>query len=199
MSLKFIKFCFVKARFIQYHYFFCIVFILVFILSQSLRAQSDYLRFQRYSVLDGLSQCYVNSIYQDHRGFIWIGTHKGLNRFDGHTFNVYLAGSDSPDSLGSHMVKAIFEDSNNRLWVGSYSGKGGLFLYDRGQDKFLSVFNNPDFCISGKDNRIYDIAEDQSGNLWLGTVLGLICFNPDDEDPEIVVFRNIEEDPGSLV
>ena len=161
--------------------------------------QYDDLRFQRYSVLDGMSQCYVNSINQDNKGFIWIGTHKGLNRFDGYHFKKYLAGSYSSDSHGSHMMKGIFEDSRNRLWVGSYSGNGGLFLYDRKLDRFISMFDSSDFCLTRNDNRVYSIVEDKSGNLWLGTSVGLARFNPNEKDPDLIVYKNKEGDPSSLV
>ena len=46
-------------------------------------AQGDNLRFQRLTIKEGLSQSSVNSIIQDHFGFIWLGTQDGLNKFDG--------------------------------------------------------------------------------------------------------------------
>ena len=58
-------------------------FILVYGLTQS------NIRFKNYSIASGLSQSYVNDIVQDERGFIWICTKDGLNRFDGYKFEIY--------------------------------------------------------------------------------------------------------------
>ena len=46
-------------------------------------AQGDNLRFQRLTIKEGLSQSSVNSIIQDHYGFIWLGTQDGLNSLMG--------------------------------------------------------------------------------------------------------------------
>ena len=45
--------------------------------------------FENLSVEHGLSQSNVNAILQDSRGFIWIGTDDGLNKYDGYTFKVF--------------------------------------------------------------------------------------------------------------
>lgn len=49
----------------------------------------DGLVFSHFGVRDGLSQGSVNCILQDSRGFVWIGTQDGLDRFDGYTCKVY--------------------------------------------------------------------------------------------------------------
>ena len=46
-------------------------------------------RFQRYGVDDGLSQTTIRDLYQDQKGFVWLATQDGLNRFDGYEFRVY--------------------------------------------------------------------------------------------------------------
>ena len=50
--------------------------------------------FTGYSIGDGLSQSVVNCIFQDSRGFLWIGTQNGLNRFNGYKFEVYTYNPD---------------------------------------------------------------------------------------------------------
>ena len=52
--------------------------------------QSQHLwRISKLSVGDGLSQGYVYAIHQDKKGFMWIGTHGGLNRYDGYRFKTF--------------------------------------------------------------------------------------------------------------
>ncbi len=64
--------------------------ILICLISMSaLHAQVPNLRFQHYSVEQGLAQSSVFCILQDQKGFMWFGTEQGLNRFDGHKFVVH--------------------------------------------------------------------------------------------------------------
>src|SRR5882724_11406625 len=65
-------------------------FILLFFFSLigTLRAQEiDENNFVHYTKMQGLSHNYISGITQDATRYIWIATHKGLNRFDGHFFS----------------------------------------------------------------------------------------------------------------
>ena len=72
-------------------------------------AQAQPIRFARYSLEQGLSQVTVNSIVQDHRGFLWLGTEDGLNRFDGYEFTVYRRNPSDPSSLPNNAVWTVAE------------------------------------------------------------------------------------------
>ena len=63
------------------------IFFLFVYLCCSLRAQ-PLCRIQHYSVNDGLSQGVVQRVIQDHRGFIWLATWNGLDRYDGYGFKI---------------------------------------------------------------------------------------------------------------
>ena len=69
-----------------------------------LKAQDRNIRFEQLSLEDGLSQSVVNSVYQDSRGFIWIGTQDGLNRYDGYKFKVYEYDPDNETSLSENYI-----------------------------------------------------------------------------------------------
>ena len=45
--------------------------------------------FRTIDIRNGLSQNSVNKVFQDHIGFMWIGTKDGLNRYDGYSFRIY--------------------------------------------------------------------------------------------------------------
>ena len=47
------------------------------------------MKFRRLDTRDGLSNSQINYIFQDSKGFIWIGTSYGLNRYDGYRFHTY--------------------------------------------------------------------------------------------------------------
>ena len=68
-----------------------------------------------------LSDTYVTAMAEDEDGFIWIGTQKGLNRYNGSTYRIYYHHPDSL-SLTSDNIISLLPDTDHRLWVGTYSG-----------------------------------------------------------------------------
>jgi two-component sensor histidine kinase/ligand-binding sensor domain-containing protein len=84
------------------------------ILPHSFRAQQ--FNFKNYSVDDGLSQSEINTIFEDSRGYLWIGTSGGgLNRFDGKEFKVY----EQRDGVCGQIITAISEDNEKNILVGT--------------------------------------------------------------------------------
>ena len=81
----------------------------------SLRAQ-HYLFSHINKENSGLSYDSVREIYQDSRGFVWIGTYKGLSRYDGVRFKNY-----DRDNFGvsSDFINVIREDLDGNLWIGT--------------------------------------------------------------------------------
>ncbi|HLO81489.1 MAG TPA: two-component regulator propeller domain-containing protein [Chitinophagaceae bacterium] len=74
-----------------------------------------------YTTEQGLSENVVYSVIQDKEGFIWAGTHYGLNRFDGYNWkNFYHSNYDSL-SLPDNVIYAIEQDNDN-LWLSSAKG-----------------------------------------------------------------------------
>src|SRR3954469_22388102 len=75
----------------------------ILMMSKPLVAQDlDESNFVRYTRLQGLSNNYISGIVQDSTGYIWIATHKGLNRFDGKKFQSVFKStlhSPLPDNL----------------------------------------------------------------------------------------------------
>ncbi len=65
-----------------------LIVIISFLFSLTVTAQSPDFKFS-FNINDGLSDNRVYSIIQDDRGFIWLGTHNGLSRFDGKNFTVF--------------------------------------------------------------------------------------------------------------
>jgi ligand-binding sensor domain-containing protein len=119
-----------------------------------------------------LSRFAVYSVLKDKKGNVWFGTQaQGVCRYDGKSFTWF-----TEKGLEGSAVLGLFEDSNGILWFGNNGA--GLFRYD---GKSLVNFTeekrlgNSEFKVSGKSGpgtlaRIYAINEDNSGNLWVGTV-----------------------------
>src|SRR3954451_22199250 len=92
------------------------------------------LSFNRLSVQDGLSFASVRSLLQNQRGFLWIGTSAGLNRYDGYTFKVFSAERDTPADLHATTIMALAEDTTGIIWIGSVDS--GLAAYDPRNETF---------------------------------------------------------------
>ena len=85
---------------------------------------------------DGLSHAYISTLFQDSRGFVWIGTIYGLNRYDGYQCKSYLPNQLDPWSLHSNIITAIQEDQNGLLWIGT---EDGLVLFDSYSDRMVHL------------------------------------------------------------
>jgi signal transduction histidine kinase/ligand-binding sensor domain-containing protein/DNA-binding response OmpR family regulator len=143
-------------------------------------AQKRNFSFESLSVEQGLSQSSVLSICQDSRGFLWIGTEDGLNKYDGYKFTVFKNIPNDSTSIGDSRVNAIIEDRISNLWIGT-SG-GGLNMLERHSGKFRRYKNIPSDPTSLSNNVVLSICEDSSGILWVGTMGGgLNKFNPNTE------------------
>src|SRR5688572_3852999 len=99
-----------------------IAFILVIVLGQALHAQKNEYRFTRIDVNDGLSHNQIKSVLKDRRGFLWIGTASGLNRYDGYHVKVFSSRPGDSTSLISSDINKIFEGPDEKLWIHTWSG-----------------------------------------------------------------------------
>ena len=156
-----------------------LIFIIFF--SDLLYSQSENIRFDKLTVEDGLSDNRVLSIIQDSKGFMWFGTIKGLNRYDGYSFKKYMHNSeDSLWGISKRTVSELFEDHLENLWVGTLSG--GLYRYDREHDIFIEYKPEKDNPNSLSGSAIVKIFETDQNILWIGCSNGLNKYNPETDN-----------------
>ena len=79
---------------------------------------NDTLPVRYLGIENGLSNNGVNSILQDHNGFMWFGTYDGLNRYDGYGFTTFRNIIGDTTSISSNIVNVMEEDANHQLWIG---------------------------------------------------------------------------------
>ncbi|WP_192085481.1 two-component regulator propeller domain-containing protein [Algoriphagus sp. Y33] len=89
------------------------------------RASQDF-KVRYIGIEMGLSNNAVTGIYQDKRGFMWIGTYDGLNRYDGYNFFVYRNQPNDTTTLVNNRIVSIYENAAG-IWVGT---KKGLSVYN---------------------------------------------------------------------
>ena len=70
--------------------------------------------FKNFNLAEGLPQSSVYDIFQDSKGFIWLGTQGGISRFNGIDFNTF----SQKNNLADNHVKAICEDKYSNIWTG---------------------------------------------------------------------------------
>lgn len=73
------------------------------------------------SISTTLSNQRISSIAQDGNGYIWFGTYRGLNRFNGHEMHQYFC-NDEPNSIPDNQIRSLFTDRNGRLWLSTKNG-----------------------------------------------------------------------------
>jgi signal transduction histidine kinase/ligand-binding sensor domain-containing protein len=125
--------------------------------------------FKNLKTAQGLSHNKVNRVMEDLRGFIWIGTEDGLNRYDGRYFKVFRRSEDGKGGIGGNIINDIYEDKQGVIWIGT--ADGGLTKYDYrlSPDKQFKQYRfTPGKADGIPENNILRIAESH-GALWLAT------------------------------
>lgn len=106
---------------------------------------------KQYTLRDGLSQMQVTCLFQDSRGYLWIGTKAGLNCFNGEKFTSYT--TKKYPEIASDYINQICEDSYGRIWASTMTG---IFRVDGNKVRFFKVEANP----------MPWMAADDQGRLW---------------------------------
>ncbi|WP_300224958.1 two-component regulator propeller domain-containing protein [uncultured Bacteroides sp.] len=114
-----------------------------------------------YTTGDHISSSLINNIYQDRRGFIWISTEYGLNRFDGNRFTIYTHDEKDSTSICNNYPRVVYEDKNDNIWIGTVAG---MMKYNRDENNFTNVnlFMNGEITTP----HISYILERKNGEIW---------------------------------
>lgn len=117
--------------------------------------------------LNGISGNNVYAICEQGK-FLWIGTNKGLFRYDRKTGKIVQKQFTTRSfSEKEKEVYCIYSDSEGDLWVGTKNA--GLYLLKKDSETFRSFYSDYDDFTTLSGNAIYCITQDRKGNLWIGT------------------------------
>jgi signal transduction histidine kinase/ligand-binding sensor domain-containing protein/DNA-binding response OmpR family regulator len=134
----------------------------VLLISTAVRAQE--FEFSHLNNTNGLSNNQVECIFKDSRGFLWIGTNMGLNRYDGTNFKIYKNIPNDNRSPLFDRIMDIQEDIDGNLWVQS----SAYMIYDRKNECFINNIDsvlesmglpaNPVMIEIDRDKNIYAVS-----------------------------------------
>ena len=153
------------------------IFILSILLCIAVRgfSQNQSLHFEHIGTNEGLSQNNVNCIIQDSRGFMWIASRNGLNRYDGYKFIVYRHNSMNENTLSNNVITDIVEAHDGNIWIAT---QNGLNMYERNTGRFFRYMHDDHNPSSISSNIIDRLAFDADGKLWVATQTGgLDCMD----------------------
>lgn len=129
------------------------------------------LKFKQIGIAEGLSHATVAGISQDARGYIWVATSDGLDRYDGYGFKVYRHNQSDSTSLADNALRHLRNDADGRLWI---AAANTLSLYDPSADRFVNYR-----LTAPGDPEISDILHLPDGRILLATSAGLFTFSRD--------------------
>lgn len=151
-----------------------ILFLLLNYWFVSLSVYAQELRFNHITSDNGLSMSVVNAIYQDKKGFIWMGTEDGLNRYDGKSITVFKNKPGDSLTISDNWITCIASDNNNNLWIGTKGG--GLNQYNYITNRFISYIHNDNLKNSISSDWVTCLLIDDN-KIWIGTDNGLNLFD----------------------
>ncbi|NPA36494.1 MAG: hypothetical protein GXO47_06560 [Chlorobi bacterium] len=161
-------------------YSICKYFIVVFVLIPfGINAQISNIRFKTISTNDGLSQSSVLSVFQDSRGFIWIGTFDGLNRYDGKDISLLSVFTNGKEEFVKGRISSLDEDNNKNLYIASQGA--GLRIYNLETGILKSYTLSDSVSNSLNSNCINTVVCVDEQTVWLATSKGVTLFNPKTE------------------
>lgn len=124
--------------------------------------------FDRVGIPDGLPHSITTSVAQDRSGLIWIGTMGGLVRYDGYRLQVFGAGSHTASGLPDAYVRSLLALPDGSLLIGTNAG--GLTRFDPADNSFHAY---PVGAGGLSDRKVYALADDRAGGVWIATEDGL--------------------------
>ena len=150
-----------------------LIFLQILVPTTSQAGALHRLRFDHFSIDQGLPSTGVQTTYQTRDGFVWMGTSNGLARYDGRHVKLYSNLPGTTTTISHNRVLSLHEDERRQLWVGTRRGLNKIDLNTETVTQYPISHAN-----SSKEPTIFAIARAASGNLWLATPDGAILFDP---------------------
>ena len=144
--------------------------------------------FKNITIEDGLSQSTVETIYQDSKGYIWIGTNDGLDRYNGYEFKHYKHDKYDKNSIANNYIVDIIEDKNGYIWVSTI---GGLSRINPDKDEIKNYYSKEDSGNLSNSN-LWQILCTKDNRLIASTIDGLNVYDEDKDKFTRILYKEGE-------
>ena len=146
--------------------------------------QADHFKYSFFysaGMNEGISQLSVMAMCQDTRGYLWLGTRNGLNRYNGSTYTVYTHHSGDSLSLADNEISSLAEQGERYLWIGTSHGVSRLSLET---DSIRNYYTKDGLS----SESILTVYVDRHQQVWVGSYSGLCRYIPEKDRFEKVSF-----------
>ncbi|MFO7846014.1 MAG: two-component regulator propeller domain-containing protein, partial [Balneolaceae bacterium] len=160
------------------------LFLLCFFAQLSAQAQSD--AFRHITPRDGLPNGYIQTMTQDSKGFIWIGTDSGLGKHDGYSMTTYRNDSRDSSTISGEIIYDIIEYDETTFFLAT---DGGLNLFNPATEVF-DLFTVPDSLPD--PGIVQDLLLFDEHSMWIAAGSGLFHVDPTtlrDVNPNVEFFE----------
>ena len=144
--------------------------------------------FKNITIEDGLSQSTVETIYQDSKGYIWIGTNDGLDRYNGYEFKHYKHDKYDKNSIANNYIVDIIEDKNGYIWVSTI---GGLSRINPDKDEIKNYYSKEDSGNLSNSN-LWQILCTKDNRLIASTIDGLNVYDKNKDKFTRILYKEGE-------
>ena len=144
--------------------------------------------FKNITIEDGLSQSTVETIYQDSKGYIWIGTNDGLDRYNGYEFKHYKHDKYDKNSIANNYIVDIIEDKNGYIWVSTI---GGLSRINPDKDEIKNYYSKEDRGNLSNSN-LWQILCTKDNRLIASTIDGLNVYDKNKDKFTRILYKEGE-------
>ncbi len=153
----------------------------------------------------GLLHNRVFGLSEDRDGTLWLATMGGLHHYD-RDRDVFVPHLPAGASGREAALRAVHADSRGRIWVGTWSER--LQRFDPQSGAYIAWQHDPQDPRSPTSNTVVCFAEDNHGQVWIGTTNGLNRYDEQGDDferfgvrdglPNATIYGMLEDDHGRL-
>ena len=148
-----------------------IIYVFLFLKQQSQNSQNAV-----FDKVDSrnLSNSFVSTLFQDQKGYLWVGTLAGLNKYNGYEFEKYRSFINDTNSLSNPVITCFKQLDINKILIGT---RKGLNIYNYNTNLFTRIKIDTSQKNYKQKNNITCITTNTKGEIIIGTGDGIYLFN----------------------